>query len=61
MDKANKKVSIILTSCSSQNDSAKQKCGLYQTFMWPKNLQHAEVPRHVVESGNRCIVQLAMG
>ena len=28
-------------------------------FMWPKNLQQAEVARYVVESASRCIVQLA--
>ena len=59
MEKANKKVSILLTPCSSQNNSAKQQHGSYQMFMWPKNLQQAEVARYVVESANRCIVQLA--
>ena len=59
MEKANKKVSILLTPCSSQNKSAKQQCGSYQMFMWPKNLQQAEVARYVVVSGNRCISDLS--
>ena len=57
MEKANKKVSILLNSCSSQDDSAMQQCGSYQTFTRPKKLQLAEIAGCMMESGNMDIVE----
>ena len=54
IEKANNKVSTLLT-CSSKDDSTKQQRGLYQKFT-PK--QHVEVSRYTVEN---CKVQQAMG
>ena len=61
MEKANKSLRrryqySLLHICSSQDDSAKQQCCLYQMFTWPKKLQHAEVAGNAVESGDRGIV-----
>ena len=52
---------MLLALLNSRDDSAKQQCGSYQTFMWPKKLQHAKGAGNAVESGDRGIVQQAMG
>ena len=49
IEKANKKVSTILASCSSEGDSTKQQRGSYQKFT-PK--QRAEVASYAMETAS---------